>query len=402
MPEKIKRLSGMIIMLAVVIFCGQSIAGEFTADLVINIPGQNDTLNLYVKGKAYRLEKLEGKNKMLLFRKQGTTTALNPDVKEYKILDASEENMFNPIAAWENMSNDMEAKAGDNETINGYECRKYLYNYKGSDDVVFERWLSQALTFVVKQKILSSGGDAIMELTNIKEEPVDDALFEIPAGYTEAVNPEDLPVPIPDWAKDLESTPVMAPPFEKSMAAGETIRIKTEPGKSIWLRGKSTTDAEASAQAIPFKDGRPLKEVSMYNNFAMKGTICERRHEPAAEADYVVVHVEDGEVNVEAKLADMQEKDVSAGGEFRVPISGIHNIEMRLVNLIDGESEVSWDMLKNGEVLNPDYTKYRTKTFEKLNRSYKSTLSPDGDEIVFKVDKGEVLVKLGQFDTFTF
>ncbi len=402
MRGRIKKLSGMIIVLAVVIFCGQSIAGEFTADLVINIPGQNDTLKLYVKGNAYRLEKLEGKNKMLLFRKQGTTTALNPDVKEYKTLTSNEENMFNPIAAWENMSYDMEAKAGDNETVNGYECRKYLYNYKGSDDVVFERWLSQALTFVVKQKILSSGGDAVMELINIKEEPVDDALFEIPAGYTEAVNPEDLPVPIPDWAIDLESTPVMAPPFEKAMGAGETIRIKTKPGKSIWLRAKSTTDAEASVRAIPFKDGRPLKEISMYNNFAMKGTICERRHETAAEADYIVVHVEKGEVTVEAKLSDMFEKKVAAGDEFRVPINPGNNIEVRLVNLIEGESEIKWDMLKNGEVLNPDYTKYRTRVFNKENEFHKMTLSPDGNEIVFKVDKGEVLVKLGQFDSFTF
>jgi len=404
MPRKhfLGKIGIMLTLMAFVFICGHVHAGEFTGDLIIKIQGQNDTLKMYVKGYSYRLEKLEGDNKLLLFRTKGATTALNPEDKEYKIFKGTDENMFNPFAAWENMSYDMEAKAGDNETINGYECTKYQYNYKGSDEVAFERWLSRKLTFVIKQKIFSSGGDAVMELINIKEETVDDGLFKIPEGYKEAIDPRDLPVPIPDWAKDIESKPVMQPPFDKVMAAGEIIRIKTEPGKSIWVRGKSTGDGEASAKAIPFKDGRPLKELTMYNNFAMKGTICARRHETAREADYVVIYVEEGNVNVEAKLADMYEKSVKAGREFGVTLNPSDNIVVRLVNAIAGESEVKWDFLKDGEVQKAEYAKYRTKTFEKENEFHITTLSPSGDQIVFKVVKGEVLIKLGQFDSFKF
>ena len=400
------RINGMsvstIVMLAMLLFCGQLLAGEFAADLVLSMPGQNDTMKIYVKGYSYRLEKLEGDNKLLLFRTNGATTALDPEKKEYKVFKGIDENMFNPVAAWENMSYDMEARAGEDETVNGYECRKYLYNYPGQTEVAFERWLSQKLKFVIKQKILSSGGDAIMGLVNIKEETVDDALFEIPDGYTKAIDPEDLPVPIPDWAKDLESTPIMKPPFENVMAAGETVRIKTEPGKSIWVRGKSTTEEKAKARAIPFKDGRPLNELTMYNNFAMKGTICTRRHETVQEADYVVVHVDYGEVKVEAKMADMFEKSVKAGREFGVSLNPGDNIEVRLVNAIDGESTVKWDYMKEGVLKEMPYAKYRTKTFKKENEFHKTTLSPEGDQIVFKVEKGEVLIKLGQFDTFKF
>jgi hypothetical protein len=402
MQGKVRNLSGLVILTIVLMFYSQLYAAEFTADLIIDMPGMNDTAKIYVKGHAYRLEKLEGKNKLLLFRIHGKTTALNPDTKEFKVLKGTEENMFNPVAAWENMSYDMEAKTAGEETIDGYDCRKYQYRNKGSDEVVMERWLSPELTFVIKQVLFSSGGNATMELKNIKEEPVEQVLFELPMGYKPAVDPEDIPVPVPDWAENLDKAPVMKPPFEKVMKAGDVIKIKTEPGMSIWIRGESTSDAEAVAKAIPFKDGHPVKEPKMYNNFAMKGTICDRRHETPAEADYIVIHIEKGEVNVEAKLADMFEKKVSAGGEFRIPVNGIQNIEMRLVNLADGESDISWDMLKNGEVLNPDYAKYRKKTFEKKNKSYKSALSPDGDELIFKVTKGEVLIKAGQYDPFKF
>jgi hypothetical protein len=402
MQGRFGKITGLIVLAVVVIFYAQLFAAEFTADLVLNMPGMNDTLKLHVNGHAYRLEKLEGKNKMLLFRIGGKTTALNPEIKEYKVLNMSEESFFNPIAAWENMSYDLTATAEGEETIDGYECRKYKYTNKGSDDIVMERWLSPKLTFIVKQILYSANGEATMELKNIKEEPVDKVMFEIPLGYKPAVDPEEVAIPVPDWAKDLDKAPVMKPPFEKVMKTGDIIKIKTEPGMSVWVRGKSTTDAEAVVKAIPFEDGHPIKLATSYNNFAAKGTICERRQETAAEADYIVVHDEKGEVKVEAKMADMFEKKVAAGGEFRIPISGIQNIDFRLVNLIDGESEVSWEILKNGEVVNPDYAKYRRKSFDKKNKSYSATLSPDGNELVFKVTKGEVLVKAGQYDSFKF
>jgi hypothetical protein len=404
MPKKhfLGKLGMMLTLLAFIFACGQVNAGEFTGDLIINIPGQVDTLKLFVKDHWYFLEKLEGDNKIMLFRKSGKTTVMNPEEKQFKILKGQEENFINPVAAWENMSNDMEAKAGGDETVNGYECKKYLYNYPGQTEVAFERWLSQKLTFVIKQKILSPGGDATMELINIKEETVDDALFEIPSGYTPLLDPEDQPVPIPDWATDIESKPVMKPPFEKAMAAGEIVLVRVEAGKSVWVRGKSTTDGEAKAKAIPFKDGRPLKELSMYNNFASKGTICTRRHETTREADYVVIHVDEGKVDVEAKLADMYEKSVKAGRQFGMSLNVSDNIEVRFVNAIDGESTVKWDYMKEGVLKELPYAKYRTKTFEKENEFHKTTLSPEGDQIVFKVEKGEVLIKLGQFDNFKF
>jgi len=402
MPERLKTMSGLLVLLSVLLLGCQLFAAEFTADLVFSMPGQNDTLKLYVKDHAYRLEKLEGDNKMLLFRIKGATTALNPESKEYKVFKGVEENFINPLAAWENTSYDMQAKPGDGETINGYECRKYLYNYKGSDEIVFERWLSPELTFIVKQKMIAANGDAIMELINIKKEPVDGVLFEIPMGYKEAVDPEDMPIPVPEWAADLETAPVLKPPFEKVLKAGMIIKIRPEPGMSIWLRGKSTTETEAVAKAIPFKNGHPLKLATTYNNFAMKGTICERRHETEAEADYIVVHIEEGDVNLEAKTSAMFEKKVEVGGEFRMPISGYDNIVMRMVNLNDGESEIHWDQMKNGEAINSEYSKYRNKVFEKKNKSYNTSISADGDELVFKVTKGVMLIKAGQYDTFKF
>lgn len=66
------------------------------------------------------------------------------------------------------------------DTLNGYECLKYDYTYKDSNEVIFQRWYAKNLEFVIKQKLTDEDGATTMELFNIDETAPDKMLFEIP------------------------------------------------------------------------------------------------------------------------------------------------------------------------------------------------------------------------------
>ena len=78
--------------------------------------------------------------------------------------------------------------------------------------------------------------DMFVELSNIQETSVDDGLFALQSGYTKWIHPSKRPIPMPEWAKDLASQPVLTLPFEKEMAAGDIARIKVQQAKSVWLK----------------------------------------------------------------------------------------------------------------------------------------------------------------------
>lgn len=197
----------------------------------------------------------------------------------------------------------------------------------------------------------------------------------------------------------------MTPPFEHTMNGGDIIRIKPKAGKSIAIKATSTTDAAARAKVIPFKDGRPLKQLDRYNNFAAKGTLCTRRHETAVDADEFVVHVDSGAINTTAKWLNMHEKAVAAGEEFRFSYENSDNVTCHMVNTADDEAVVIITFFKDGTPLSEDdqgLVKWRTITLKEPGEIDDRTISNKGDEVVFKVEKGSMLIKLGQFDAFEF
>ena len=266
------------------------------------------------------------------------------------------------------------------------------------------QWVAKDLGFPLK--IVAHGPpDKVLELTNIVEGPVDDTRCEIPEGFTKWIDPETLPVEPPGWAEGIAAAQVMMPPFEHDMSAGEIIRVKVEPGKSLKIKGVGKAGTEATARVVPFKDDRPLKEDTWYNNIAQKGIICARQHETSVEADEFVVYVYEGDLTVTAKWQEMLEKTVTEGEEVRLPLPSWDNIKTHLVNLSDGESVAIVSYFKEGTELSEDDigpAKWRTITLKEHGEVDARTMSHKGDEIVFSVEKGKMLIKLGQFDTFEF
>ncbi len=402
----IRLLVKTVVLFIMAIFCGQALAGEFSADYKEQYGDNIKSGKIYVKGAKYCMELAEDSEQIIVIVDPDAkkTIVIPVSMKEYRELpiDDMASIMNDPFQGYKYAADMGEEKNIGTETINNFECDKFVITMMERN--VMTQWVSKKLGFPIK--IVAHGPpDKVMELANIEEGPVDDAKFKIPGGFKKWIDPESLPVEPPDWADGIDSAPLMNPPFEHDMSAGDIIRIKVEPGKSLKIKGVSKTEANAEAKAIPFKDGRPLKKESRYNNFAQKGVICERRHETPVEADEFVVYAYEGDIKVTAKWQKMHENTVAAGRQFGLSLQGSDNILTHLVNLSDGESVATINYLKDGAPLGEDEMgpkKWWTVTLKEPNEVKKTTRVAKGDEMVIKVDKGKMLIKLGQFDSFEF
>jgi len=393
-------------LFALTIICSQALTAEFTADMTEQQGEWSKSGKIYVKGLKYCMEMTEDGEQLIIIVDQAAkkTFVVPVSMKEYRELDIDDMTsvMSDPFQGYKYTAGMGEEKNVGSEKVSGFDCDKYVISIQGSD--IMTQWVSKKLDFPIK--IVAHGQpEKVMELSNIKESPVDDAKFQIPEGFKKWIDPETLPVEPPEWAKGISSAPVMNPPFEHDMSAGDIIRIKVEPGRSLKIKGISKTDTEATAKVIPFKDGRPLKKDSWYNNFAQKGVICDRRHETSVETDEFVIYVYEGDIKATAKWQEMHESITAEGEEFKLTYQGSDHVETRFVNLSDGESVAIINYLKDGQPLSEDKIgplKYRTIKLKNANEVSSSTRTANGSEMVIKVEKGKMLIKLGQFDSFEF
>ena len=81
----------------------------------------------------------------------------------------------------DNMKETYDAALVGNETINGYECEKYIVSFEGDEMLTY--WQSSQLGYPIKVVNAMVNG-MTMELTNIVEGDIDDARFIIPSDYT--------------------------------------------------------------------------------------------------------------------------------------------------------------------------------------------------------------------------
>ena len=401
-----RPLVAAMIALVMSVGCSQALAAEFSADFTEKQGDVGKSGRIYVKGSKYCLDITEnGEQVLVIVDPEARKTVVIPvSTGEFRELatDDMASVMNDPVQSYLYIAAMGEEKSDGVETVGGYECDKSVVTM--GDTHMMSRWVARSLDFPIR--IVAHGPpDKVFELVNIVVGPVDDSKCEIPDGLTKWIDPATLPVEPPAWAEGIAAAPVMTPPFEHDMSAGDIVRIKVEPGKSIKIKGVSKTDTEAIAKVIPFKDDRPLKEDSWYNNVAQKGTICARQHQTPLEADEFVVYVYEGDITAVAKWQEMLEKTVVEGEEIRLPLPNWDNIETRLVNLSDAESVAIVVYFKDGTELSEDdqgLLKWRTITLKEPGEVEASARTQKGDEIVFSVQKGKMLIKLGQFDSFKF
>ncbi len=168
------------VLTAMVLFGIIATAAEFSADVEQTANGRSMPGKLYVKDQRMRLETMGSVT--IVDSAQGKSWVLMPGVNAYLEMN-NVGSLGRGTMSEEQIAEFGKRKLLGKETVNGYECDKYLVEPKDGSQGTFTQWVSEKLQFPVKFTSEGGGNDVQFELTNIQEGPVEDSLFTIPSGY---------------------------------------------------------------------------------------------------------------------------------------------------------------------------------------------------------------------------
>jgi outer membrane lipoprotein-sorting protein len=169
---------------------GLASAAEFSADMVHKFGEMTKEGKIYVKGKKMRMEgAAAGHGITIMNEDTGVAWVLQPGQKTYLEMKRGAQ-MAGPAQSDEQeLAKIADKKFLGTETVNGYQCEKYLYTYHDKSLGTLTQWYSKKLGCPIKMVQSSSRGQSSFEYRNIKEGGVTDSLFQVPAGYTKMEMP---------------------------------------------------------------------------------------------------------------------------------------------------------------------------------------------------------------------
>ena len=180
-----------VLIVPFLIALSSSSLAQFTADMIQTKDGETTTSKIYVENPFYCFEvKEEGEKTIVIVNQQEkTTTLLIPVDKMYmemgsRSMVGAANDVFQSI---NKLTETTEPSLVGTETIQGYECKKYIVTREGQNIMVY--WQSPDLGFPIK--VVNEIAGSTMELTNIQEGDVDDSMFIIPSDYQK--------MNMPDW-----------------------------------------------------------------------------------------------------------------------------------------------------------------------------------------------------------
>jgi len=215
--------AGMIVALAMFAYSNAAPASQFTADMIQSEGADTITGKIYVKNSKYRMDLEEDGHQVFVIVDQtaGVTRVLMPEEKMYMEMGTQDFRslMKDPFQGVKYTASTGDSKHLGTETVNGYECDKYLISMNDQD--VMTQWVSQKLEFPVRI-VMDVSENKFVDLQNILEGPVDDALFDIPSEYTKMAmeEPGKAPIEMPDVAKETPPTP----PGDKARIAVDEVK----------------------------------------------------------------------------------------------------------------------------------------------------------------------------------
>jgi hypothetical protein len=286
-------------------------AGSFSADLVETKDGRPQTHAFHFVDGSYCFEATERGRELLIVvdASKGVTRIVAPQEKAYRELKTTDMHgaVLNPFVsctfAYPNSALRIEGK----ESIDGLPCTKRVLAVNGND--FFVSWTADE--FGLPIKIEDRLTQRTFELRNLERGPQDAALFAVPTGFELKGDPETEP---PEWAADLAKAPRLTPPFQKTLAAGEVVRIVLKAGFTINLQVTNPSSDDSTGVGVPFKDGRPLFDPKGETfTLAAAGEVTTGCTRSPAQADDYVFHVKAGQLALKATYAPSTNDRGSAG-----------------------------------------------------------------------------------------
>jgi len=262
------------------------------------------TIKLYVRDYLYRVEKLDGDDQFLAIenRKADLTTAMNPEEKTYLELEGSAGAFVNPVKGWEYMTDNTEEKLIGAETVNGFECDHYTYSYPGQAEPVLEVWKSKKLEHFIKYLVHYGGGsgDGSMEILNVVEGPLDDALFKVPDDYTRQKTEDEIEMERPAITSQANAET----PVGRRIAPGGQLSVKINPEMTFRVELRNLISDSSSCQIHIYKNGQEVDFGNIFppiqENFSL--SYLGERQEPTYgqqyQADEVRIKLEKGRMMV--------------------------------------------------------------------------------------------------------
>jgi hypothetical protein len=275
------------------------IAAEFTADLNQRLQGADLTGKIFVKGEKYRVEQQDASGRRMLIivdQKADLTIVADPAEKNYMETPSTGmlSLMNDPFQSARHMEAKFKKRSLGEEMISGYECGKFKFETDTQE--LMTVWKAKKLGFVLKIT-LPDTQQSFVELKNIKEGPVDDMRFQVPAGYAKKEDPrkkrerEEAALPV------VTTTVKGEAPWARRIGQGGEIRVKVDPKKSVRFRFENLIKDESLFTIKAFRNGQPIK-MDIEETYSLQGK--GRRQEPLLglqnKAEEIAIRVEKGKV----------------------------------------------------------------------------------------------------------
>jgi outer membrane lipoprotein-sorting protein len=186
------KFKGVLVLALAVLLSGVAaiaLAAEFSADMVHKMATMTREGKVYVKGKKMRTESGMGQGITIVDGDTGTVWVLQPAQKMYMEMKKGATQPTQTTQSDEELAKVADKKFLGTETVNGYQCEKYLYTYRDKALGTMTMWIATKLGQAIKMVHQSPEGESSFEYRNIKEGGVADSLFQVPAGYTKMEMP---------------------------------------------------------------------------------------------------------------------------------------------------------------------------------------------------------------------
>jgi hypothetical protein len=274
-------------------------AASFSAELVNTQRGASQTGLFSFQDGGYRYEVAEAGQTTVVIRDaaSGVLRLLQPSDKKYLEAGPDEplSRLADPFGCYAYYARKAEVKPEGTEPIDGLPCIKQVVSSHGQVYVV--AWFSEELGFPLKVEIPLFG--QIVELRRVQRGPLDAALFAVPAGYTLAPPPEEFSQPA--WAGQVPGAPEASAPFERTLEAGNILRVRPRQGQHLRLEVTNTRAEPCTFTAVSFKGGRALSDPSFETSTLEKDQeMTMTMTKGPSEADDLVLRTSAGAAKIKA------------------------------------------------------------------------------------------------------
>jgi ankyrin repeat protein len=284
-------------------FDASAAAQEFSAQIKIQQPESTYYFDYFVKDHLYRLEGKDSSGEPMIIianRQDDSYIGIHPIMKFYMELSREEIFLFNPIIAWDMITESYKEEKIGTEMIAGFECEKYVYySQQGETEPSAEVWYSPELNHRVKIVIpLINDGQSTFELLNIQMGSQDEEKFQIPEGYIKMASPtEQAQAGTGNQVSPKASTGRIEgeSPMGRTLLSGSIMQVRVNPALEKNLVIENTGDSDASVIVTPFRAGEPISTQVIEKTIALKAK-TKPSFSSGLKVDEIQIKVEEGTV----------------------------------------------------------------------------------------------------------